>query len=160
MRLLRLHDEGSEHAHHFLHRHMGVIEVSARLMQSEFVNETSTWLDRLLANAGTAVHVVWNLETVPVHGSGFRQMVVHDESDAISLIDLNRWARRAAIESPQREGLIGCNLLLYRLCNQMEHFDATVQGEWQIWYIGGLHRHTDSPARTRPVIFVTSCGRG
>src|SRR6516165_10312950 len=86
----RMHDERADHAHHFLHRHVRVIKVSPFLVQREFVNEPATWWDRVLAGTGRSIHIVWNLETVPVHRCRFGKVIVHDDADTITLCDLNR----------------------------------------------------------------------
>ena len=70
-------------------------------MQSELVDKASTGPDWLLADSWTSVHVVGNFEAMPVHGSGFRQMVVHKDANAVSLIDLNRRTGSTAVETPK-----------------------------------------------------------
>ena len=80
-----MHDERADHAHHFLHGHVRVIEVGAFLLQSEFVDETAAGEDRVLREAGAAVHGEGDIETVPVHGGGLGEVVVHDDADAVAL---------------------------------------------------------------------------
>src|SRR5207248_853661 len=139
-----MHDEGAKHAHHFLHGHMRVVEVSTLLVQRELVNEASARLDRHLADAGTTVHVVGNFEAMPVHRGRFGQVIVNDDANTVSLIDLNGRSGSAAVEAPQNQCLIGSDLLLHWLGNQMKHFDAVIHGEWQIRYIRSLHRHVET----------------
>src|SRR6266851_2644639 len=90
MRVLGMHDEHSDHAHHFLHRSMGVIKERSRLMQVEFVDELLAGRNWLLADVRGSVHFEWNLETMPVHGGRFRETIFYDDPHAVALCDLNR----------------------------------------------------------------------
>ncbi len=65
--LLGMHDEGTEHTSHLLHRHMRVIEVSAFLMNVEFVDVAATWFYEVLADARHAVVLYGVFKAVPVH---------------------------------------------------------------------------------------------
>jgi hypothetical protein len=66
-------DEEADEAH-LLHRHVRVVEERAVLLQRELVHETAARRDRILRDAGHAIHVVGDLEAVPMHrkGSGSR----------------------------------------------------------------------------------------
>ena len=99
--MFRVHDEGAQHANHFLHRHVRVIEVGAFLMESEFVDKAPARLDRVLTGSRRAVHVVRDFKAMPVHGERLGQMVIHDNPNPVTLIYLNRWPGSAAIESPK-----------------------------------------------------------
>jgi hypothetical protein len=124
-----MHDERAEHPHHFLHRHVRVIEKGPRLMQCKFVDEAASGQNRILADAGAAVHAVWNFKSMPVHGSRFRQVVVDDDPHAIALGDLNGRSRRAAVITPEVHRFVRYKLPLYRFSNQMENLDAVIERE-------------------------------
>src|SRR5215813_2413053 len=132
IRLLRVHDEGTQHANHLLHGQVRVIEVSPFLMESEFVDEAPTWLDWVLAGPRRTIHVVRYLKSMPMHREGFGQMVINDDSDAVSLVDLNRWPGSAAVEAPQICHLARNQFLLYRLRNEMKLFHAPFHSPWQL----------------------------
>jgi hypothetical protein len=66
-----MHDEQSEHAHHFLHREMRVIEERACLMQFPLVNKLAARWDGILSQSHTAIHLHWHFESVPVDGRHF-----------------------------------------------------------------------------------------
>jgi hypothetical protein len=64
-----VHDESAEHACHFLHGHVGVVEVCARLVNVEFVDKAAAWFHWLLADAGHAVVADHVFKAVPVDGA-------------------------------------------------------------------------------------------
>src|SRR5579883_1910766 len=114
---------------------MGVVEIRTFLVQRELINEAPARFNRILTNSRTAVHVVGNFKTVPVHGGRFRQMVVDDDADAISLVHLDGWPWGAAVEAPQINRFIRLELLPYGLGNQVKDFNAVVQRKWEIFQI-------------------------
>ena len=75
-------------------------------------------------------------------------MVVDDDSYAIALSDLNGRPGRAAVITPEIDGLVRHNLSLYRLGNQMEHFHAVIEGEGQVLQVGALDGYRRSVWRT------------
>ena len=141
MRALRMDDEHPDQAHHFLHRHMRVVEERSVLMQRELVHKLSARRDQILRDAGHAVHLVRDLQTVPVHRKALGQSIFDDESDPIAFVDLNRRARNAAVESPCidrpaghefRADVLGCNL---------EHFHAVFEAPWHVGHVRGDDRN-------------------
>ena len=104
-----MHDERADHAHHFLHGHVRVIEERAFLVQREFVSESAAGRNRFLGNAWRAVHIKGNFEAVPVHRSGLGQVVIDDDAHAIALVHLNRGAGRSAVVTPEVHDLAGKN---------------------------------------------------
>src|SRR5712691_6230422 len=124
VRLLRMHNERADHAHHFLHRHMRVIEVSAFLVESELIDELAARSDRVLARAGRPIHVIRDLEAVPVHRRWFRKVVIYDDPDAITLIHLNCRSWSAAVVTPQVYNPAWEYLLFDRFGDEMKNFDG------------------------------------
>ena len=121
-----MHDERADHAHHFLHGHVRVIEVGAFLLQSELVDETAAGEDRVLREAGAAVHGEGDIEAVPVHGGRLGEMIVHDDADAVALNDLDGGAGGGAVVAPEIEDLAGEDFLFYWFGDQVKDFDAIV----------------------------------
>jgi hypothetical protein len=62
-----VNDEASEHSHHFLHRHMRVVEEGSVLMELKFVYESLARHDRFLADACDAVHLDRQFEAMPMN---------------------------------------------------------------------------------------------
>src|SRR6266704_3167207 len=120
VRLLWVHDEGAQHADHFLHSQVRVIKVGAFLMKREFIDKSAAWLDRVLARSWCPVHVVRDFKSMPVHRERLRQMVINNDPNPVALIYLNRWPGSAAIESPQVRHFARYQLLFHRLGNEME----------------------------------------
>src|SRR5437870_8431286 len=118
VRLLWMHDERTDHSHHFLHGHMRVIEVGSFLAECEFVDKSTAGRDGVLAGTRCAVHLDRNLESVPVHRSWFGEVIVHDDADAIALSDLNRGSRRTAVITPEVNDPPWDDFLLHWLSNQ------------------------------------------
>src|SRR5690242_4984512 len=104
---LGVHDKGPKHADHLLHGHMRVVEEGSRLVKSKFVHETAAGRNRILTDAGSAIHTERNLETVPMHGCRLRQMVIDNHANSIALGDLNRGSRSTAVETPEIESFAG-----------------------------------------------------
>src|SRR5215831_13428095 len=123
---------------------MGVVKVRSRLMEGEFVDVASTRLDRSLADTGASVQVVGDLEAMPVHRGRLRQMILQNDPNAVTLVDLNRWPRSASIKSPENQCFIRCNLLFHGFGNEVEDFYAVVQNERQVWNIWSLDRRVRS----------------
>src|SRR6266850_7326245 len=49
--LLRMHDERADHAHHFLHRHVRVVEIGAFLVKREFIDKSAAGRNRILTTS-------------------------------------------------------------------------------------------------------------
>src|SRR3954453_8508112 len=96
---LWMHDEGAQHAHHFLHGHVRVVEIRSDLVKSEFVDEPAPWRNRILADSWTSIHVVRDLQAMPVHRGRLGQMIVQNDAHTTPLRDLNRGARRPSVKS-------------------------------------------------------------
>src|ERR1700676_3669371 len=109
-----------------------MVEEGAVLVQRKLVNEPFTGHHRRLSNAGNAIHLNREFETVPVYPGGLWQMIFKDDADAIAFICLDGRPRRAAVKAPEIEGPPGNDHLFYRLCDQMEDLDAVVHRELQI----------------------------
>src|SRR5260370_21537070 len=94
MRRLRMRDEKSDLANHFLHGAVRVVEEGSFLMHGKFIDIFFTGRDRLLADVGDAVLLDRNFQAVPVNRSGFRKFVLENDSDAIALLNLDgrAWA--------------------------------------------------------------------
>src|SRR5713226_7345211 len=58
---LRVHDERADHAYHFLHRHVRVIEVGAFLVEGELVDESDARTAGILAPSRGGIHLGRNL---------------------------------------------------------------------------------------------------
>src|SRR2546427_6452743 len=123
---LGVHDERADHAHHFLHRHVRVVEISAFLMEREFIDESTTGRDRVLTRTGRSVHLVRDFEAVPVHRCRFGKVVIHHDSNAIALVHLNRRTRSAAVVTPEVNRPARKYLLFNRLSNEMEFLYVSV----------------------------------
>src|SRR5579864_4231348 len=103
--LFRMHDEHADHALHFLHRSMGVIKERPCLMQIEFINKLLAGRDRFLADIRSAVHLERNFESMPMHGSGFRETILKNDPHTVTLGDLNSRPRNRAVVAPGRDRL-------------------------------------------------------
>jgi len=137
--LFRMHDEGANHAHHFLHRHVRVVEERACLMQRKFVYETSSRRDRILAAPRRPVHVHRDLKSVPVHRGGLREMVLEDDSHVIALGHLDGWARGAAVVSPQADGFAGNQFLRNWFSNETKLLRAIDHAPGELRDVGRFH---------------------
>src|SRR5260370_28238478 len=100
-----MNDESAQHSHHLLHRHVRVIKESSVLAQWKLVHEALARHHRFLSDAGNAIHLVGELEPVPVYARWFRQVVLEEDADLVSLARLNRRSRRASVEAPEIEDL-------------------------------------------------------
>ena len=135
-----MHDEAAEHAHHFLHGHVRVVEVSSRLVDVEFIDEATAGLDRFLADARHAVVTNHVFEAVPVNGACFGEMVIEDHADVIALVDLNGRSRGTAVESPGVDGLVGMDFLLDDFTGEVEDLGVAIEGVGQVAYVCGDDR--------------------
>ena len=86
-------DEQTDHAHHFLHGPVRVIEESPRLVQRELISKLAAGRNWFLTDIRQTVHLYRNLDTVQVDGGGFRKVVLEDNPHAVTLIDLYRRTR-------------------------------------------------------------------
>src|SRR5258707_6540620 len=98
--LFGVHDEGTEHSSHLLHRHVRVVEIRAFLMDIELIDESAARLYWFLADARHAIHAVRNFEAVPVHRRWLRKMIVEDDAYMVALIHLNWGPCSAPAEAP------------------------------------------------------------
>src|SRR5438270_12282683 len=137
-------NERADHPHHFLHRHVRVIEVGSFLVECELVDEAATRCDRVLARSRRAIHVDWNFEAVPVHRSRFGKVVIHDDANAIALGNLNGWPRCAAVNTPEINDSARNDFLLHWLGDEMEFLDVAIHTPRQV----GDIRRLDSYGRT------------
>ena len=92
-RPLRMNDEEPDHAHHLLHRHVRVVEERAVLVERELVGKCAARRDRILRNTRHAIHLVRNLEAMPVHRERFGQSIRDDEADTVTLDRPRSWGR-------------------------------------------------------------------
>src|SRR5713226_7845560 len=113
--LLGMHDERADHAHHFLHRHVRMVEISAFLVEREFIDKATTGGHRILTRTRRTVHPVRDFETMPMHGCRFWEVIVHDDPNAITLIHLNRWPWSTTVVTPEVNDPAWENLLFDRL---------------------------------------------
>src|SRR5439155_25027655 len=134
-----MHDERADHAHHLLHRHVRVVEISAFLVEREFVDKSATGRNRILTRTGRSVHLARDFEAVPVHRRRFGKMVVHDDSNAITLVHLNRRARSGAVVTPEIDHPPRKNLLLNRLGDEMEFLYVSVHAPRKLRNVGSFH---------------------
>src|SRR5215831_7737708 len=114
---------------------MRVIEERPVLMQWKLVDESLARHDRLLPNAGHAVHLDRQFETVPVNASRLRQVVLKNNSNAIALVRLDRRARRASIKTPKIENAPRDDRLLHRLGGEVEDLHPVLHAVRQVWYV-------------------------
>src|SRR3989475_6465824 len=150
VRLPGMHDERADHTHHFLHRHVRVVEISAFLMESEFIDESTTGRDRVLTRTGRSVHLVRDFETVPMHRCRFGKMVVHDDPNAIALVHLNRRAGSAAVVTPEVNDPARKDLLCDRLGNEMEFLNAPIHAPRKLGHV----RRLDRLGRSVPALWL------
>src|SRR5216683_3960740 len=141
-----MHDEGADHAHHFLHRHVRVVEIRAFLVQREFVDKSATGRDRVLTRTGRSVHLVRDFEAVPVHRCRFGKVVVHDDPNAITLVHLNRWPWSIAVVTPEVNDPAGKDLLFDRLGDEMEFLNAPVHAARKLRNVRRFHRNDPTVA--------------
>ena len=134
---LRVGDEETKEADHFLHGAVSVIEKSAFLVDRKFVSVDFARRDRLLADEGDAVLFHGDFEAVPVHGGAFGKSVFDDDADAIALRDLDSGPGAGAVVAPGVDGLEGSDFAFHRFGAQAEHFCGPVEGEGEIRDVGG-----------------------
>src|SRR5258708_7424148 len=138
--LFGMHDESADHAHHFLHRHVRVVEISAFLAEREFIHKSATGRDRVLTRTGRSVHLVRDFETVPVHRRRFGKVIVDDDPDAITLVHLNRGAWCAAVIAPEVNDPARKYFLLNRLGDEMEFLYVSVHSRGKLGNVRGFNR--------------------
>src|ERR1700735_1120868 len=134
-----VHDERADHAHHFLHRHVRVIEISTLLLEREFVDKSATGRDGVLTRTGCSVHLVRDFEAVPMHRCRFGKVVVHDDPNAVTLVHLNRRPRSAAVVTPEVNRAARKYRLFNRLGDEMKFFYVSIHAPRKLQYIGRLH---------------------
>jgi len=144
--LLGMHDECADHADHFLHRHMRVVEISAFLVKREFIDKAAAGRDRILTRTGRPVHLIRNFETVPVHRGRFGKVIVHDDANSITLVHLNRRPGSAAVVTPEVNDPARKNLLFNRLGNEMEFLNVPVHSPGKLRNIRRFHRNDPTVA--------------
>ena len=152
--LLGMHDERADHAHHFLHRHVRVVEISAFLVEREFIDKSATGRDRVLTRTGRSVHLVRDFEAVPVHRCRFGKVVIHHDSNAIALVHLNRRTRSAAVVTPEVNRPARKYLLFNRLSNEMEFLYVSVHAPRKLRNVGSFHGNDPSAAALGSVAHV------
>src|SRR5262249_43097791 len=97
---LRMDDEQSDHPHHFLHGSVGVVKKCSCLIQRELVGKVIAGRNWFLADVRWAVHLNRNFKAVPVDRGRFRKVVLENDPDAVTLIDLYRRARARTVVTP------------------------------------------------------------
>src|SRR5882762_1841689 len=137
--LLGMHDERADHPHHFLHRHVRVVEISAFLVEREFIDKAATGRDRVLTRTGRSVHLARDFEAVPVHRRRFGKMVVHDDPNVIALVHLDRRPRSAPVVTPEVNDSPWKYLLFYRLSDEMEFLDVSVHAPRKLRNVRRFH---------------------
>ena len=143
-----MHDEGPDHPHHFLHRHVRVVKERSRLVKGKLIHETAAWRNRILAASRRPIHLYRNLKSMPVHRRGFWKMVVHDDPDPIPLDHLNRRTGSAAVVPPEIYDLTGNQLLLYRFGDEMELLRAIDYAIRELWHVRSFNGNDPSTLRT------------
>src|SRR6266436_1362152 len=83
---------------------------------------------------------------VPVHRGRFGKMVVHDDPNAIALVHLNRWARSAAVVTPEVNDPARKNLLFNRLGNEMKFLYASVHAPRKLRDVRRFHGNDPTAA--------------
>src|SRR5690606_19048486 len=91
----RMADEKSCHSHSFLHWNVCVVEEGASLVNVELIDFRLSGFDQVLYETGNSVHIDREFEAMPVHRSAFRQLVVNDYANLVSLsrFDCGSWYR-------------------------------------------------------------------
>ena len=130
--LLRVRNEHSDHANHFLHRAVRVIEKSSFLVNGKFIPVGFAGRDWLLADVRYAVLFDGNFQSVPMHGGAFRQAIFHVDAHPVSLLHLNGGSGATAVVAPHIERFPRHDAALYRLGNQSKYFGAAIHREGQI----------------------------
>src|SRR6478672_2852868 len=95
-----MHDEAAKHTDHLLHGHVRVVEECSALANMKLVDEAAAGKHGLLRDAGLAVVADLIFKAVPVNRTWLGEMVVEDDADVITLVDLDGGAGRGAIEAP------------------------------------------------------------
>src|ERR1700682_3565911 len=98
-----------------------MIKTSPFLMHGELVDVSSSRRDGLLADPRHAVLPDRNLQAVPVHGGGLRQMVFKNHPNAVALLDLDGRSRAASVVAPDVNGLEGRDLALHQFGGELEN---------------------------------------
>src|SRR5216683_6868552 len=149
---LRVHDERTDHPHHFLHRHVRVVEVGAFLVEGELVDESAAGCDGILARPRRSVHVIRYVETVPVHRRCFGKVVIHNDANAIAPGNLNGWPRSAAVVTPKIDDSARDNFLLHWLGNEMEFLYIPVHAPRQVGDVRRLDKNGRAVVMDRPFL--------
>src|SRR5581483_418486 len=103
-----------------------VIEEGAVLVESKFVGEHPTRLNRWLADERRAVHIQRHFQPVPMSRCRFRQLVMEDYSNPIAFVYFNRWTRHAAAIAPAIHVPARKKGGFYHLRGKVEYLDAVI----------------------------------
>src|ERR1035438_3176353 len=95
----------------------------------------------VLAASRRSIHLDRDLESMPEHRCRFGKMVVDDDANVIALVHLDRWARSAAVVTPEVNYTSWNNLLLNRLGDEMEFLHASVHTPRELRNIGRFDRN-------------------
>jgi len=144
---LRMGDEESDEADHFLHGAVGVVEKSAFLVDSEFVSVGFTGRDGFLADEGDAVLFDGHFEAVPVHGGAFGKRVFDDDADAVTLRDLDSGAGAGAVVAPGVDGFEGCDFAFHGFGAEAKNFCDAVESEGEVGNVGSDDRNVGMRVR-------------
>ena len=140
-----MHDEHADHAHHFLHGEVGVIEEGTVLVQVPLVNKFSTRRNWILAQADASVHLHRNFEAVPVHGRHFGELVFNDYPHLVALVDFDGRPWNAAVEAPGGHRSAWHQLGFHDLRDEVKFLDSIDHFEGQFWEIRHLYKQVCVP---------------
>jgi len=117
-----------------------VVEISAFLVEREFIDKSATGRDRILTRTGRSVHLARDFEAVPVHRGRFGKVIVHNDPNAIALVHLNRRARSAPVVTPEVNDPARNYLLFNRFGDEVEFLNVSVHAPGKLRNVRRFHR--------------------
>jgi hypothetical protein len=133
IRILRVDDDETHHAHRHLHHLVGVrvVHERARFGHDELVGEGLADADVGLGQAAHAVHAVGEKDAVPVNGGVLGQPVGNEYANLVALDTFDRRPRRLAVVAPQVRRHARRELPAHRLGHEVELLPAVVHAPGQ-----------------------------
>ncbi len=123
-----MNDEKALHAHGDLGRFigMGVVHECAVLDQREFILEGFSRIDIGLSQTAYPIHAVGEKETMPMNGSGFRQIIGDQYAHPITLHRFDCRSGGLAIVTPAIDFESGGEFTRDHLRDEMEYLDIPI----------------------------------
>src|SRR3989344_9000699 len=103
-----------------------MVEVRSGRGSGKFVGKGGSRLNSVLRNAWYTVHAIWYVQTVPVNGCGFRQLIGKCYLDLVALGNSNFRSGNLAIVGPCGNGFAVRKFPANWFSDQVKFFHAIV----------------------------------